>query len=208
MRSTFVPACGREEQLSRGCAQLVATRNEDLAHLWWNCKAEQYAHIREKAPQHTSVGDMRPAYRDMMSSTPTPSAHAQSRQPVPQSDSDTVSRGSVSDNLPGMFNVPQGWHSDSDTVSTRSVSDNPLVCFTCFRVAQRLRHRPRKFSLGQPSWYVLRAPGGGTTSSSSSSAWCGPASAPAQECRGRVQRCRNPHRCLPRRRHPHRCRRS
>ena len=46
------PACGHE--------------NEDLAHLWWNCKAEQYAHIREKAPQHTNVEAMHPAYRDMM----------------------------------------------------------------------------------------------------------------------------------------------
>ena len=46
------PACGYE--------------NEDLAHPWWNCEAEQHAHIREKAPQHTNVEDMHPAYRDMM----------------------------------------------------------------------------------------------------------------------------------------------
>ena len=47
------PACGHE--------------NEDLTHLWWNCKAEQYAHIREKAPQLKNVETMHPAYRDMMS---------------------------------------------------------------------------------------------------------------------------------------------
>ena len=40
--------------------------NEDLAHLWWNCKAEQYAHVREKVPQNTTVEAMRPAYKDMM----------------------------------------------------------------------------------------------------------------------------------------------
>ena len=46
------PACGHE--------------NEDLTHLWWNCKAEQYAHIREKAPQPTNVEAMHPAFRDMI----------------------------------------------------------------------------------------------------------------------------------------------
>ena len=46
------PACGHE--------------NEDLTHLWWNCEAEQYAHIREKAPQPTNVEAMHPAYRDMI----------------------------------------------------------------------------------------------------------------------------------------------
>ena len=46
------PACGHE--------------NEDLAHLWWKCKAEQYAHIREKAPQHANVEEMHPTYRDML----------------------------------------------------------------------------------------------------------------------------------------------
>ena len=40
--------------------------NEDLAHLWWNCTAEQYAHIWEKAHQHMNVEDMHPSYRDMM----------------------------------------------------------------------------------------------------------------------------------------------
>ena len=46
------PACGHE--------------NEDLTHLWWNCEAEKYAHIREKAPQPTNVEAMHPAYRDMI----------------------------------------------------------------------------------------------------------------------------------------------
>ena len=46
------PACGHE--------------NEDLTPLWWNCKAEQYAHIREKAPQPTNVEAMHPPYRDMI----------------------------------------------------------------------------------------------------------------------------------------------
>ena len=41
------PACGCE--------------NEDLAHLWWNCEAEQYAHTGR---EHSE--DMHPAYRDMM----------------------------------------------------------------------------------------------------------------------------------------------
>ena len=46
------PACGYE--------------NEDLTHLWWNCKAEQYAHLREKAPQPTNVEAVHPAYRDLI----------------------------------------------------------------------------------------------------------------------------------------------
>ena len=53
-----------------------------------------------------------------------------------------------------------------------------LVCLTCPR-GGTARHRQLKLSLGQPPWYVLRAPGRGTTSSSSSSAWCGPAPVPA-----------------------------
>ena len=32
----------------------------------WKCKAEQYAHIREKAPQHANVEEMHPTYRDML----------------------------------------------------------------------------------------------------------------------------------------------
>ena len=56
----------REEQLSHGLCPACGYENEDLAHLWWNCKAEQYAHIRERALQHTNVEDMQPAYRDMM----------------------------------------------------------------------------------------------------------------------------------------------
>ena len=46
------PACGHE--------------NEDLAHLGWKCKAGQYAHIPEKAPQHTNVEEMHWTYRDML----------------------------------------------------------------------------------------------------------------------------------------------
>ena len=46
------PACGHE--------------NEDLAHFWWNCKADHSAHIKEKVPQNTTVEAMHPAYRDMM----------------------------------------------------------------------------------------------------------------------------------------------
>ena len=42
------------------------TENEDLTHLWWNCQAEQYAHISEKVPQPTNVETMHPAFRDMM----------------------------------------------------------------------------------------------------------------------------------------------
>ena len=49
-----------------GLCPACCHENEDLAHLWWNCKAEQYAHIREKVPQNTTVEAMHPAYRDMM----------------------------------------------------------------------------------------------------------------------------------------------
>ena len=49
--SGLCPACGIE--------------NEDLAHLWWSCRAEQYAHIREKALQRTTLEEMHLAHRDM-----------------------------------------------------------------------------------------------------------------------------------------------
>ena len=32
------------------CARMWA-RGTVVTGLWWNCKAEQYAHIREKAPE-------------------------------------------------------------------------------------------------------------------------------------------------------------
>ena len=66
MRFTPVPGCGREEQSTRGLCPACGHENEDLAHLWWNGKAEQYAHIREKVPQNTTVEAMHMANRDMM----------------------------------------------------------------------------------------------------------------------------------------------
>ena len=34
--------------------------------MWWSSRAEQYAHIREKAPQQTNLEEMHPAHRDML----------------------------------------------------------------------------------------------------------------------------------------------
>ena len=52
-----------------------------------------------------------------------------------------ISSRTATASAPGMFNVPQVWHSDSDTVSTRSVSASaPGMFLRAPGVAQRLRH--------------------------------------------------------------------
>ena len=40
--------------------------NEDLAHLWWSSSAEQYAHIRDRAPQQTNLEEMHLPHRDVL----------------------------------------------------------------------------------------------------------------------------------------------
>ena len=59
MRFTLVHRCGRAEQLSRGCAQPVATRRKTWPTSGGTVKEnKQYAHIRKKAPQHANEEDV------------------------------------------------------------------------------------------------------------------------------------------------------